>query len=302
MSFFLKEKWGIKDIPSQEDKVIIITGASSGLGKQATKVLAEKGALVIMAVRNLKKAEVVANEIKTSFPKAKLEVMKLDLSNLSTVKEFAQVFIEKYKKLDVLINNAGVMMSPYSKTDDGFELQMGTNHLGHFALTGHLLPLLLATDNSRVVVTSSLGHRMGDLNFKDIFWEKRMYITSKAYCDSKLANLYFAYELERKLKDDLNAPIVVSSHPGLTQTELVRHSGVLDFLGNIAAQPLEIGTLPTLRAATDTKVESGEYYGPGRMMETRGNPVIVQSSRKSHNKKKAKKLWDLSVSLTGVKY
>ncbi len=302
MSEFFKKKWGINDIPSQQDKVIIITGASSGLGKQATKVLAEKGALVIMAVRNLKKSEIVANEIKTNFPKARLDVMKLDLSSLSSVKEFAQKFINKYKKLDVLINNAGVMMSPYSKTEDGFELQMGTNHLGHFALTGHLLPLLLATDNSRIVVTSSLGHRLGAINFKDIFWEKRMYVTTKAYCDSKLANLYFAYELERKLKHDPNAPIIASSHPGLTQTELVRHSGVLDFLGNIAAQSVETGTLPTLRAATDSNVESGEYYGPGKMMETKGSPVIVKSSRKSHNQKKAKELWELSESLTGVNY
>jgi NAD(P)-dependent dehydrogenase (short-subunit alcohol dehydrogenase family) len=295
-------KWNNEDIPNQKNKTIIITGSSSGLGKQATKVLAKKEATVIMAVRNVKKGEVVAKEIRDEFPNAKIEVRSLDLSSLKSVKFFADGFGADYDKLDVLINNAGVMMSPYSKTEDGFELQMGTNHFGHFALTCHLLPMLIATDNSRLVVTSSIAHRQGDIDLKDINWENRKYKTTKAYGDSKLANLYFAYELERKLKNNSNAPIISSSHPGWTKTELDRHSGLASFLGNIVAQTAEMGTLPTLRAATDLNVKTGSYYGPSRMMEMRGNPIIVKSNKKSKNEKIAKELWDLSEKLTGVKY
>lgn len=295
-------KWNNEDIPNQKNKTIIITGASSGLGKQATKVLAQKEAKVIMAVRNVEKAKTVANEIISEFPNAKIEIRNLDLSSLKSIKSFADEFIANNNQLDILINNAGVMMSPYSKTEDGFELQMGTNHFGHFALTGHLMPILKTTNNSRLVVTSSVAHRQGDIDLKDINWENRKYKTGKAYGDSKLANIYFAYELERKLKNDSNAPIISCSHPGWTKTELDRHSGLASFLGNIIAQTPEMGTLPTLRAATDENVKTGDYYGPARMMELRGNPILVKSTEDSHNEKIAKELWDLSETLTGVKY
>jgi len=294
--------WTTENIPDQKGKIVLITGASSGLGKEATKVLAIKNASIIMAVRNTTKANAVAAEIKNEFPNAKIDVRSLDLTDLQSIKSFAIAFEKDYKNLHILINNAGIMMCPFSKTKDGFEIQMGTNHLGHFALTGLLMPLLLSTNHSRVVITSSVAHKSGDINFDDLNWEKRKYKTNNAYSDSKIANLYFLYELVRKFKDNENAPIFTASHPGWTKTELDRHSGLASFLGNIVAQTVQMGTLPTLRAATDESAKSGNYYGPTKLMEMRGFPELVQSNKLSHEIEKAKKLWDLSEQLTKIRY
>ncbi|MFY0675298.1 MAG: SDR family NAD(P)-dependent oxidoreductase [Bacteroidia bacterium] len=297
-----KQKWNTTLIPDQTGKTIIITGATSGLGKEATKVLASKNARVIMAVRNIKKAETVSKEIREHYPNAQLEIKSLDLNSLDSIKSFANSILTTYSRLDVLINNAGIMMCPYAKTKDGLEIQMGTNHFGHFALTGLLFSLLRKTKDSRIVVTSSLAHRQGDIDFTDINWEKRPYKTGKAYGDSKLANLYFAYELAKKYKGDSEAPMVTISHPGWTKTELDRHSGMASFIGNIVAQTVEMGTLPTLRAASDVNAKSGDYFGPSKLMEMRGNPVLVKSNKMSHNAVNAKTLWSISEELTGVKY
>lgn len=297
-----KTNWNTNDIPDQSNKVIVITGASSGLGKEASRVLASKNATVVMAVRNIKKAETVMEEIRKDFPNAKLDIRHLDLGSLKSVKSFSDQFSNDFSQLDILINNAGVMMCPYSKTEDGFEIQMGTNHLGHFALTGHLMPLLLETKNSRVVSTSSVGHKSGNINFDDINWESRKYKTFKAYGDSKLANLYFIYELARKYEGNKNAPIFTVAHPGGTNTDLGRHMGMAQLLGGVIGQKVEMGTLPTLRAATDIKVKTGDYFGPKNLFEWRGYPVIVKSNEMSHDQEKAKKLWDLSENLTGIKY
>jgi NAD(P)-dependent dehydrogenase (short-subunit alcohol dehydrogenase family) len=294
--------WNINNIANQKGKVVIITGATSGLGKEATKVLASKNATVIMAVRNTEKGKKVANEIQKSFQNATIEVRKLDLNSLKSVKDFADEILSTCNQLDILINNAGVMMCPYSKTDDGFETQMGVNHLGHFALTGHLMPLLKKTKFARIVVTSSIAHKSGDINFEDIDWESRSYNTTKAYSDSKLANLYFAYELSRKLKNQPNAPMVTSAHPGWTKTELDRHSGIAAFIGNIIAQKVDMGTLPTLRAAVDENAKSDDYFGPKGFMEMRGYPVVVPSNKMSHDEAKAKQLWEMSEKMTGVQY
>jgi NAD(P)-dependent dehydrogenase (short-subunit alcohol dehydrogenase family) len=221
---------------------------------------------------------------------------------LKSIKAFSDEVIAEYPRLDTLINNAGIMMCPFSKTADGFEIQMGTNHFGHFALTGHLLPLLKKTTDSRIVVTSSIAHKSGDINFDDINWESRKYKTVKAYSDSKLANLYFAYELTRKLEGQEDAPKVVSAHPGWTKTSLDRHSGLASFIGNIVAQKVDGGTLPSLRAATDKTAKSGDYFGPSRMMEMRGNPILVQSNKMAKDQQKAAQLWEISESLTNVKY
>lgn len=194
------------------------------------------------------------------------------------------------------------MACPFATTKDGFEIQMGTNHLGHFALTGHLLPLLKSTKKSRIVVTSSIAHRSGDIDFSDINWEKREYNTSKAYGDSKLANLYFAYELARKLEGEADAPLVTASHPGWTRTDLQRHSGFFRFLNPFFSQGVEDGVLPTLRATIDPEANGGDYYGPSRMMEMWGPPVVVSSSERSHDKTAASQLWTLSEELTGVRY
>lgn len=297
-----KQKWNSTHIPSQEGKTILITGATSGLGKEATRVLANKSATVIMAVRNTEKAEGVAKEIRNGCPSASLDIRKLDLSSLESIHAFAEGMLSEYHQLHVLINNAGVMMPPYSKTRDGFEIQMGTNHLGHFALTGLLFPLLRTTKNSRIVATSSLAHRQGDIDFSDMQWEKRKYKTGRAYSDSKLANLYFAYELARKTEGQSDAPLVTASHPGWTKTELDRHSGLAKFIGNIVAQRVEMGTLPALRAAIDEQAQSGDYFGPGKLMEMRGHPILVKSNKMSRNGENARRLWELSEALTGVKY
>jgi NAD(P)-dependent dehydrogenase (short-subunit alcohol dehydrogenase family) len=296
------KKWNTDDIPNQAGKVIIITGATSGLGKEAAKVLAGKNATVVMAVRNTKKAAAVVKEIQTEFPNAKIDIQQLDLNSLDSTKSFADSFANSYDRLDILINNAGIMMCPYSKTADGFEVQMGVNHLGHFALTGHLMPLLKKTKNARIVATSSVAHKTGDINFEDINWESRDYATTKAYSDSKLANLYFAYELARKLKNEPNAPMVVTSHPGWTKTELDRHSGLAAFIGNIIAQKVDMGTLPTLRAAIDENAKSGDYFGPKGFMEMRGYPIVVPSNKMSKNTANAKRLWEMSEAMTGVQY
>ena len=296
------KKWGIQNIPEQKDKTIIITGATSGLGKEATRVLAKKNATVIMAVRNTQKAEIVVSEIRKEYANVKIDIRSLDLGSLDSISSFAKGVLEDYKNLDILINNAGIMMCPYSKTKNGFEIQMGTNHLGPFALTGLLMPLLMSTKNARIISTSSVAHNQGDIDFTDINWGKRKYNTSKAYSDSKLANLYFSYELKRRLENVENPPLVVTAHPGGTKTDLARHSGILNVFMNLLFLPVDKGVLSTLRAATDVNAKSGDYYGPGGFMQVRGFPELVQSSKMSHNLTNAKRLWDLSEQLTGVQY
>tara|TARA_B110000305_G_C19449889_1_gene647250 strand:- start:1018 stop:1917 length:900 start_codon:yes stop_codon:yes gene_type:complete len=297
-----KSNWNSTNIPDQTGKTIIITGATSGLGKEATKVLAQKNALVIMAVRNTEKGENVRKEILQENPKGTISVKELDLSSLSSIRRFAETINKEFETIDVLINNAGVMMCPYSTTEDGLEIQMGTNHFGHFALTGLLMPLIKKSDDGRVVVTSSIGHRSGDIDFEDINWLNRKYKTTKAYGDSKLANLYFMHELSRKLKEENNPPIIAAAHPGWTSTDLQRHSLFFRVLNPIFSQKVVGGVLPTLRAATDPEAKSGDYFGPSGWQEMKGNPMIVKSNEMSHNAENAKKLWVVSESLTGVKY
>ena len=297
-----KENWNESNIPDQSGKICIVTGPTSGLGEETTRVLSRKNATVIMAARNIKKAESVANEILEENKNAKIDIEELDLSSLESVKNFSQLIIKKYKSLDCLINNAGIMACPYSKTKDGFEIQMGTNHLGHFALTGQLISLLKKTSNSRVINVSSIAHLSGNIDFDDLNWEKRKYRTWSAYSDSKLANLYFTYELSRKLKQTKGHPHVIASHPGLTDTKLQRHSTIWKILMKIAAQKVSIGALGGIRAATDLTAESGDYFGSPSMGGMKGYPVLVQSNELSYNVDNAKKLWKLSEELTGVIY
>jgi NAD(P)-dependent dehydrogenase (short-subunit alcohol dehydrogenase family) len=296
------KKWNTQDIPDQKGKVVIITGATSGLGKEAAKVFAEKGATVIMPVRNTEKAKSVLEEILKLNPNSKIVIKSLDLSSLNSIKLFADDFLKSYNQLDILINNAGIMYCPYSKTQDGFEIQMGTNHLGPYALTAHLMPLLMKTANSRIVNTASLAHLTGNIDFEDINWENRKYKTMQAYADSKIANLYFHYELAKKLKGQKNAPLVIAAHPGWTKTELDRHIGIVGIISSIIGQKAEKGVLPTLRAATDPDAISGDYFGPDGFREMRGNPVKVKSNAMSLNAQKAEQLWTLSEKLTGIKY
>ncbi len=297
-----KENWNESNIPDQSGKIFIVTGTTSGLGEGTATVLARKNATVIMAARNIKKAESVANEILEENKKAKIDIQELDLSSLESVNNFSTSINKKYKALDCLINNAGIMACPYSKTKDGFEIQMGTNHLGHFALTGQLISLLKKTPNSRVVNVSSIAHTSGNIDFDDLNWEKRKYRTWSAYSDSKLANLYFTYELSRKLEKDKGNPIILASHPGWTATDLQRYSGVANFMNIFLGQKVKVGTLGGIRAATDPTAKSNDYFGSPSMGGMKGYPVLVKSNELSYNTDNAKKLWKLSEELTGVCY
>jgi len=294
--------WNINQVPDLMGKVIIVTGATSGLGKEATKILAQKKATVIMAVRNTSKAEKVVQKIKKIVPKAQMDIIEMDLSSIVSVKYFAAQVLKNYERLDVLINNAGIMACPYDKTKEGNEIQMGTNHLGHFALTGLLLPLLEKTNNARIVATSSIGHRMGKIDFDDINWEKRKYSPTQAYSDSKLANLYFVYELAKKLNHQKKEIKVTASHPGWTKTDLQKHTWYMRMLNPLFSQGTDQGVLPTLRAAFDPQAGSGDYFGPSRFFEMHGSPVVVESSERAKDSEAAKKLWEISERLTNIYY
>ena len=257
---------------------------------------------MIIAVRNPQKGESACQKIKEQNNNADVSVMVLDLANLKSVKEFAHEFITNYDRLDLLINNAGVMMPPYSKTVDGFELQFGTNHLGHFALTLQILDLIEKTDNSRIVNVSSAAHNYGNIDFDDLTWEKRPYKKMKSYGDSKIANLYFTYELQKRLQEKGSKILITAAHPGWTATDLQRHSGLFEFLNGFFAMKVEQGALPTLRAAIDPDIEGGDYFGPDGWQEWRGYPVKVKSNVLSQDSSIAQKLWDISEELTGVKF
>jgi NAD(P)-dependent dehydrogenase (short-subunit alcohol dehydrogenase family) len=297
--------WTETDIPSENGKNIIITGSNSGIGLEAATVLSRKGANVIMAVRSLDKGKEAIAQIKRIVPNAKIDLMRLDLGDLDSIRSFATAYKAKYTTLDVLMNNAGIMVPPKREaTKQGFEIQFGTNHLGHFALTGLLLDVIKKTPKAVVATQSSIMHKIGaDIHFDDLNWEKS-YDKSKAYAQSKLANLLFTYELERQFKAHHINATATASHPGYTETNLQRTSGffVINIMNKIVAQKVEIGALPILRAATDRSLKGGEYLGPTRIMETRGYPEIVKSSDKSYDQVVAKRLWEVSEKLTGVHF
>jgi NAD(P)-dependent dehydrogenase (short-subunit alcohol dehydrogenase family) len=293
-------KWDATQIPVQSGKLAIITGSSSGIGFEAARELARNKAAVIIAVRNAEKGANAVTAIKNEIPDATVSHRTLDLANLASVRKFTDTIRAEYAQIDLLINNAGVMVPPYGKTSDGFELQFGTNHLGHFALTLQLLDLVEAAPAGRVVNVSSGMHRAGKLNFDDLSWEKRTYRKWNAYGDSKLANLYFTYELARRLHGRNSPVIVAAAHPGYAATELQRHSPMTLKLNGLFAQSSAMGALPTLRAATDPEVRSADYFGPKGMFEMKGFPVRVESSKLSHNTATALRLWQISEELTAT--
>lgn len=305
-----KQKWTTHNIPDLTGKVIVVTGANSGIGFETAKEFARKGAQTIMACRSMDKAQTALNEIKAEILDAPAEIIQLDLSSLASVRRFSETFKAKYDRLDVLTNNAGIMWIPYGKTEDGFERQFGTNHLGHFALTGLLLDVLLATPGSRVVNVSSSGHASGKMDFDNLMFEDgKDYTPHRAYARSKLANLLFTYEMQRRLESMGADCMAVAAHPGGSSTNLGNHLSDQGLhmrlflkLGLFLAQSPTMGALPAIRAAVDPAVKGGEYYGPGGFMEFRGYPVIVQSNGASHNLADAQKLWDVSEKLIGVSY
>lgn len=296
-----QKKWDSENISDQKEKVVIITGASSGLGFEAAKVLATKNATVIVAVRSEEKGNNALETIKEETPNADIQVMLVDLSDLESVKKFADNFKKKFDKLDLLINNAGVMNPPYTKTKDGFELQFGTNHLGHFALTGHLIELIKKTRNSRIVNVASTAHKIGKLNFDDLNWETRKYKKMQSYADSKLANLYFTKELQRRLDKESSDVIVASAHPGASSTGVARHSLIFRIL-SLFVQDSKMGSLPTLYAAVDPEIQGDDYIGPGGLGEFGGYPKKVEPAANATKDDVATRLWDVSEKMTGVKY
>lgn len=305
----MDEKWTADDIPDLTGKVIIVTGSNSGIGFEAAKEFARKGALTILACRNMNKAQAAQDLIQASSPNAHAEIMRLDLANLDSVYEFASEFHERFTRLDVLVNNAGIMMAPLTITVDGFENHFATNYLGHFALTGLLLDLLLTTPRSRVVNVSSSGHRMGRMDFRNLMFEsKGSYSPMRAYARSKLANLLFTYELQRRYNAANIDAIAVAAHPGMSNTRLGRYLETKWYFKILIPsmhwimQSAAKGALPTLRAAVDPRVKGCDYYGPSGFLEMRGYPVIVQSSNASHNEATAQELWTISKQLTNVQF
>lgn len=299
---FAGENWTEENVGDQTGKIAVVTGSNSGIGFETARVLAEKGATVIMAVRSLEKGEAAANEIRALNENVDVRVMKLDLADLSSVERFAEEFKKEFSRLDLLINNAGVMIPPYAKTKNDFELQFGTNHLGHFALTARLLDVLKKTKHARVVNESSIAHARGELDFDDLNWEKRDYDAWKSYGDSKIANLYFTYELNRKFKENNINAIAVAAHPGITESNLSRHNWWMNTFGGFIGQSPQIGALPTLRAAVENDVAGADYFGPGGFKELRGYPVKVDSNNLSKNKSIAERLWKTSEEMTGVTF
>jgi len=298
--------WTVADVPDQQGRTAIVTGANTGIGYEAAAVLAQRGAITVLACRDTGKAERAAARLSAATPQATVSVVRLDLASLDSVRAAAEQIRASHERLDLLINNAGLMMPPHGTTADGFELQFGTNHLGHFALTGLLLDLMLSVPGSRVVTVSSNGHRTGRINFADLQSERR-YGRITAYAQSKLANLMFTYELERRLRAAGAETIALAAHPGSAGTELVRHvPGVLQTVysaaGGLFKQSAAMGALPTLRAATDPAAHGGEYYGPGGFGQLTGYPVRVSSNSRSHDEAAQRRLWAESERLTGVTF
>ncbi len=296
--------WTEADIPDQGGRTAIVTGANTGLGFDTARALASRGARVVLAVRNTAKGDEAAARIRRAVPQADLAVQNLDLGSLESIRTGAAELSATYPRIDLLINNAGVMYpSPRQTTADGFEVQFGTNHLGHFALTGLLLDNLLPVDGSRVVTVASNAHKQrADIHFDDLQWE-RHYDRHAAYGQSKLANLLFTYELQRRFEGKHASTISVAAHPGLSSTDLMRHLPrvVTPFIPLIAQPPAK-GALPTLLAATAPQVQGGQYYGPDGLGEWRGAPKLVHSNRESYDTELQRRLWTVSEELTGVNY
>jgi len=300
------DRWDVGRIPDQSGRTAVVTGANSGLGLVTARELARAGATVVMACRNLDKGHAAVDAIRSAVPQAQLQLDELDLASLASVRSFADRFTATRDGLDLLINNAGVMAPPRRLTADGFELQFGTNHLGHFALTGLLLPQLEGREDARVVTLSSTAHRTGRIAFDNLNGD-RHYFRWRAYGQSKLANLLFALELDRRLRASGSTVKSLAAHPGYAATNLQSAAAplvdrlVMKVANAVVAQSDEMGALPTLYAATEPGLEGGIYVGPDGIAEQRGYPKIVQPNGAARDEATARRLWEVSADLTGVR-
>jgi NAD(P)-dependent dehydrogenase (short-subunit alcohol dehydrogenase family) len=303
----MSSKWTVGQIPDQSGRWAIVTGANSGLGLVSARELARHGASVVLACRNMEKGAEALQKIEAAAPGASVELAHLDLGSLSSVKAFAEGFLSAHEGLDVLLNNAGVMAPPRRETADGFELQFGTNLLGHFALTAHLLGAMEGRGEARVVTLSSNAHKMGRINFDDLQSE-RGYHRWSAYGQSKLADLMFSLELDRRLRAAGSSVTSVAAHPGYAATNLQSAAAptpdrLLMHLTNlVVAQSAEMGALPSLYAATYPGLEGGSYVGPDGIGEFRGHPRLCSPSRAARDQQVASRLWDVALGLTGVQF
>lgn len=293
-------KWTADSIEDQSGRIAIVTGANSGIGFEAARVLADKGARVILACRSPERGQAATDKIVAAGGDA--HFMQLDLGDLESVEAFATAFKSAYDRLDLLINNAGVMVPPRGKTKQGFELQIGINHLGHFALTAQLFELIARTPGARVVNVSSVAHRSGEIDLEDLNYERRKYSDWDVYGQSKLANLLFTLELQRRIDAAGLDAKAVAAHPGWTATNLQKNSGLFERLNPLFAMPGWQGALPTLRAATGDGVNGNDYYGPSGFMEVRGYPQRVGRTKRAEDAEMAAGLWDKSEALTGVRF
>ncbi len=294
-------KWGTSNIPDLSEKLAIVTGGNRGLGYKTSLELARRGASVIIACRSLEKGRSAAESILKTIPRANLEIIQLDLLDSDSISNFAQNFRARYNRLDILINNAGVVnLEKRQVTMDGREMHMATNHLGHFALTGRLFPTLIATEKARVVTVSSVAYRTGTINFDDLDWQKREYNRFKSYGDSKLANLLFMKQLQNLFDSAGASAISVAAHPGITATERQQTIGAGGFIAHWLASPVRKGCLPQLLAATEPSVKAGEFYGPRYGIW--GFPSLQKIKPGVLNSGVAEKLWRVSEDLTHVKY
>jgi NAD(P)-dependent dehydrogenase (short-subunit alcohol dehydrogenase family) len=303
----MSEKWTPEQIPDQTGRTAIVTGANSGLGLETARELARHGAEVVLACRDMRKGTGAVSDIKASVAGASVELAELDLASLSSVQSFADSFAERSGGLDLLINNAGVMAPPRRETSDGFELQLGTNLLGHFALTARLFGRMEGREDARVVTLSSNAHKMGKINFDDL-QSQRHYMRWSAYAQSKLADLMFALELDRRLHAIGSTVKSIAAHPGYAATNLQSASAtaldrtVMVFTNLVMAQSAAMGALPTLYAGTEPSLQGGEYVGPDGIGEFRGHPHIVSPSRSALDHEKAARLWQVAEELTGTSF
>ena len=301
MGKVIDKRWDESKIPDLTGRNIIVTGANSGIGFEAARAMAARGASVVMACRNIEKSAGAFEKVRKESPGDNVDLMRLDLADLSSVREFAGEAREKYPRIDILVNNAGIMVPPYGRTIDGFELQIGTNHLGHFLLTGLLMENIVATPGSRVVTVTSIAHFGGRINFDDINSESG-YRRMGAYRQSKLANLLFSYELDRRLKEKDKETISVAVHPGVSSTSLFKIPAWLESIKEALLMSASKGALPTLMGATEPSLKGGEYIGPAGVRQSMGFPAILSSSERSHDKQLALRLWELSEEMTSFRF